>query len=84
MAYSWTASNSSSSESSSYGTEGMDFSGNGDDSEEEPANDVSDGCTCRCKDHNQFTVRAAQTLVTVERDSYRCARREVVTRTNSC
>ena len=51
----------------------MDFSG--DDSEEEPANekttvnvdqDVSDGCTCRCKDHNHFTVRAAQTLVTVE------------------
>ena len=93
VAYSWTASNSSSSESSSDGTEEMDFSGNGDDSEEEPANekttvnmdrDVTDGCTCRCKDHNHFTVRAAQTLVTVERDSYRCARREVGTRTNSC
>ena len=29
--------------------------------------DVSDGCTCRYKDHNHFTVRAAHTLVTVER-----------------
>ena len=29
--------------------------------------DVSDGCTCRCKEHNHFNVRAAQTLVTVER-----------------
>ena len=28
---------------------------------------VSDGCTCGCKDHNDFTVWAAQTLVTVER-----------------
>ena len=63
VANSWSDSNRSSSESS-------------DDSEEESANekttvnmdqDVSDGCTCRCKDHNHFTVRAAQTLVMVER-----------------
>ena len=76
VADSWSDSSSSSSESSSYGTEEIDFSGDGDHSEEEPANekttvnmdqDVSDGCTCRCKDHNHFTVRAAQTLVTVER-----------------
>ena len=73
---SWSDSISSSSESSSYRTEEIYFSGDGDDSEEEPSNektmvnmdqDVSDGCTCRCKDHNHFTVRAAQTLVTVER-----------------
>ena len=25
--------------------------------------DASDGSTCRCKGHNHFTVRAAQTLV---------------------
>ena len=76
MADSWSDSNSSSSEISSYSTEETDFSGDGDDSEQEPANekttvnmdqDVSDDCTCRCKDHNHFTVRAAQTLVTVER-----------------
>ena len=29
--------------------------------------DVSDSCTCRCKDHNHFTFRAALTLFTVER-----------------
>ena len=77
VADSWSDSNSSSSESCSYGTEEIDFSGDGDDSEEEPANentivnmdrDVSDGCTYRCKDHSQFTVRAAQTLVRVEHD----------------
>ena len=28
--------------------------------------DVSDCCTCRCKDHN-YTVLAAQKLVTIER-----------------
>ena len=75
MADSWSDSNSSSSESSRYSTEEVDFSGDGDDSEEEPANekttninqDVSDGCTCRCKDHNHFTIRTAQTLGTVER-----------------
>ena len=76
VADSWSDSNSSSSESISYCTEEIDFSVDGDDSEEEPANekttvnmgqDVSDGCTCRCKDHNHFNVRAAQTLVTVER-----------------
>ena len=76
VADSWTASNSSSSESSSSVTEEIDFSGDGNDSEDKPANekttvnmdqDVSDGCTCWCKEHNHFTVRAAQTLVTVER-----------------
>ena len=59
----------------SYGTEEIDFSGDGHDTAE-PANekttanmdqDESDGCTCRCKDHNHFNVGAAQTLVTVER-----------------
>ena len=73
VADSWTASNSSSSASSSSFTEEIDFSGDGNDSEDKPANekttvnmdqDVSDGCTCWCKDHNHFTVRS---LVTVER-----------------
>ena len=72
----WSDSNSSSSESSSYCTEVIDFSGDGGDSEEEPANekmtvnmdqDESNGCTCRCKDHDHFIVRAAHTLVKVER-----------------
>ena len=76
MADSWSDSNSSSSESSSLCTKELDFAGDGDDSEEEPANektmvnmdqDVSDGCTCMCKDYNHSTVRAVQTLVKVER-----------------
>ena len=29
-----------------------------------------DSCTCRCKDHNHFTVLAAQTLVTIERQMH--------------
>ena len=71
VADSWSNSNSSSYESCSYGTEEIGFSGDGDDSEEEPANekttvnmdqDVSDGCTRTCKVRNHFTVRAAQTL----------------------
>ena len=60
----------------SYGTEEIYFSGDGYGTEEEPANekttanmdqDESDGCTCRCKDHNHFTDGALQTLVKVER-----------------